>query len=355
MTKISRKDFLKRAGIGGIGIISGPFIINSLSMLQPQIIKATPNPFDCVLQPVQTGGPFYIDPEYARQDITEGKPGLPMEVRIQVLGVQNCVPVPNAVVNLWHCDHRGVYSEFSTAQGNPEDGTDGTYFRGYQQTNEEGRCSFLTKFPGWYPGRATHLHFDVHLGFDANAAVDTSINPSSTFFSQMYVPDALKTLIYTENEAYEDYGDNPTGLTNDILFNDNQSLMMTFDTSDYPNSLVADFCIGLDIEGTGTSIEQRAGKEYFALEQNAPNPFADSTRIAFNLQKSSFVTLSVVNAAGELVEQLVNRQLAAGPYEVLFDRSHAREELPAGNYLFEMAIRNQHGSFRQSRQMLLID
>lgn len=337
-------------------MISGPFILSGLDKLTSQSLQASPKPpFDCVLQPVHTGGPFYLDPEYDRLDISEGRPGLPLQVRFKVLGVQNCEPVPDAVVNLWHCDHRGVYSQFSTAQGNPEDGTDGSYFRGYRQTNQAGECVFETKFPGWYPGRATHFHFDVHLGFMPGGEIDGSKDPSSTFLSQMYVPDALKTLVYTEIDDYADYGDNPVDLTTDGLFNNAQSLMMTFDSSDYPNSLTADFCIGLDMLGTGTSIQIGEGKQYFELGQNFPNPCSSTTDISFSLKESGMVTLSVFNPAGELVEQLVHRQLRAGEYNVQFDRNQAKDDLPAGNYLFEMTLRNAKGRFRQSRMMMIID
>ncbi len=35
------------------------------------------------------------------------------------------------------------------------------FLRGYQVTDADGKVSFTTIYPGWYPGRAVHVHFKV--------------------------------------------------------------------------------------------------------------------------------------------------------------------------------------------------
>lgn len=349
---MKRKEFLVKSGIG---LISGPFIVRALGNKSILFSPDKP-PFNCVLAPVQTGGPFYLDPEYDRQDITEGLPGLPLKLRIQVLGVDNCEPIPNAVVNIWHCDFRGGYSEFGMVAGNPVNAADETWLRGYQATDAEGKCEFDTIFPGWYPGRATHIHFDAHIGFVPGGPVNQSPDPSSTFMSQMYVPNALKTMVYTNIPAYQVKGDNPTGTHNDGIFQNSGSddLMLMFDETDFPNSLTADFTIGLDMAGTPVGIEELKGHAYFRLHQNHPNPFSMETNIPFTMKSEGMVTLSVFNTAGELVSQLAHRRLVEGAYSVAFNRHQAGDHLPPGTYLFEMMVQHRNGRFRQNVKMIIL-
>lgn len=352
---MTRKDFIKKAGLG---LISGPFVLKGGSYFQTRtLLKAAPPPFNCVLAPTQTGGPFYLDPEHHRKNITEDQPGLPLTLRIKVLGVDNCEPVPNAVVNIWHCDARGAYSEFGRVAGNPADASDASWLRGYQITDANGYCEFETVFPGWYPGRATHIHFDVHLGFEAGGEVDTNHNATSIFFSQMYLPNSVKTKVYAEHEAYAAKGDNPTGTNTDVLFQNAgapEALLLAFDESDYPNTLTADFCIGLDMAGIPTKVQNPEGRNHFQLKQNSPNPFSEKTNIQFSMLTAGMVTLSVFNDVGELAAQLIRRQLATGDYTVELHRNSTNYHLPSGIYLFDMIVDNREGRFRQSRKLVIV-
>ena len=351
---MKRKEFLIKTGIG---LVSGPFILKALGADRAFVPFTIGNPpFNCVLQPETTRGPFYLDPEFDRQDITEGEPGLPFRLRIQVLGVDNCEPVPNAVVNLWHCDIRGGYSQFGMISGNPVDAANETWMRGYQMTNAEGKCEFDTIFPGWYPGRATHIHFDVHTGFTPITPINQQVNPSSTFISQMFVPNAVKTLVYTNVEAYAEKGDNPTGTHNDGIAQNSgavEDLTIAFDDSDFPDMLTGDFVIGLDMAGTPVGIEELKGIKYFELYQNTPNPFSAETEIPFVMKSAGMVTLSVFSLAGELIAQLAHRRLTEGEYSVSFNRDHVGQQLSPGTYLFEMMVLHRDGRFRQSRKMII--
>lgn len=352
---MTRKDFIKRAGLG---LISGPFVLKGNSYFQTRsLLKATPPPFNCVLAPTQTGGPFYLDPEYDRKNITEDQPGLPLKLKIKVVGVSNCEPVPNALVNIWHCDARGVYSEFGQVAGNPADASDSSWLRGYQITDVNGICEFETIFPGWYPGRATHIHFDVHLGFEPGGQVDNRHDPTSTFYSQMYLPNTIKTKVYSDHDAYAAKGDNPTGTNNDTLFKNAgapEALMLIFDESEYPESLSAEFTIGLDMAGTPTKTHNLEGRSHFRLKQNSPNPFSDNTVINFEMLSAGMVTLSVFNAAGELAAQLMRRHLPTGEYTVEFNRNSPDYYLTSGAYLFDMIVDNAAGRFRQSRKLIIV-
>ncbi|MCB0703854.1 MAG: hypothetical protein KDC34_01030 [Saprospiraceae bacterium] len=350
MRKISRKAFLKTSGIG---LIAGPFILNGLTKSAARsVLAGAQTPFDCVLVPAQTGGPFYLDPEFDRSDIRESLPGLPMTLRFKVLSVKNCLPIPNAVVNIWHCDHRGTYSNFSTVYNNPFDASKDTWLRGYQTTDENGECTFLTVFPGWYTGRATHIHFDIHLDFIPGGPVNKKADSSSVFKSQMYIPDALRAKVYKEIDTYAK-GDNPKNNADDLILKGADGLLLQFDESDYPNTLTANFSVALDVAGVAEEYIDPQGKAYFELEQNSPNPFSETTEIHFQLKSPGEVTLSVYNQKYELLEQLLSRHFEAGDYQVSFDPKKGSSALAPGVYQLHMVLENEAGRFRQKRKMQL--
>jgi protocatechuate 3,4-dioxygenase beta subunit len=113
----------------------------------------------CVLAPEQTEGPYYVDAAAMRRNVTEGKPGTALTLRLTVANASSCKPIKGASVEIWHCDAEGVYSGVS------QQGTDGEWFlRGVQRTDAKGLAIFHTIYPGWYPGRTVHIHTMVHLG-----------------------------------------------------------------------------------------------------------------------------------------------------------------------------------------------
>src|SRR5262245_53288445 len=118
-------------------------------------------PGECTVYPQQTAGPFYLDLDMVRSDITEGKPGAHMELRIDVVMAGSCEPVEGAAIDVWQNDSQGVYSGFKGQLGGL-DTTGQTFLRGTQITDAAGRVTFTTIYPGWYPGRTTHIHFRVH-------------------------------------------------------------------------------------------------------------------------------------------------------------------------------------------------
>jgi protocatechuate 3,4-dioxygenase beta subunit len=123
----------------------------------------------CVLTPEATEGPFYLDLDKVRSDITEGREGTPLDLKITVVDATGCTPIKDAAIDVWHCDAGGVYSGFSQAgAGGPGGGQsttdDQTFLRGTQVTDANGLGEFRTIYPGWYRGRAVHIHMKVHVG-----------------------------------------------------------------------------------------------------------------------------------------------------------------------------------------------
>jgi Dioxygenase len=109
----------------------------------------------CVLTPEQTEGPYYISGEPFRRNIAEGRPGLPLELELTAQDAASCKPLKGATVEIWHADALGAYSGFNEP---------GSFLRGQQRTDRDGKASFTTIYPGWYTGRTVHIHVKVHAG-----------------------------------------------------------------------------------------------------------------------------------------------------------------------------------------------
>lgn len=114
-----------------------------------------------------TAGPYYIDGAAIRSDITEDREGFPLDLVFTVIDATSCAPLAGAAVDIWHCDANGEYSGWNgntlaeTFQNGPNDKT---FLRGIQLTGDDGTARFATIYPGWYEGRAIHIHLKVHAG-----------------------------------------------------------------------------------------------------------------------------------------------------------------------------------------------
>ncbi|MCX4529583.1 MULTISPECIES: intradiol ring-cleavage dioxygenase [unclassified Streptomyces] len=141
---------------------------------------ATPTPA-CVLATEAGAGPYYLDLDRVRSDITEGRRGVPFRLDLTVVRVPvGCRPLANAAVDVWHADPSGTYSTGGA-----------TFLRGTQVTDAAGRCSFLTIVPGWYAGLAPHIHFKVRPDSRAESV------------SQFFFPEDLLVKVYAR-PPYDD-------------------------------------------------------------------------------------------------------------------------------------------------------
>ncbi|MGI9022701.1 MAG: intradiol ring-cleavage dioxygenase, partial [Acidimicrobiales bacterium] len=121
--------------------------------------SVAPQTAACVLAREATEGPFYLDIDKVRSDITEGRPGAPLELQITVVAADGCAPIPDAAVDIWHTDAGGLYS--GVGQGGGADSQ--TFLRGTQLSDANGLTTLRTIYPGWYMGRAVHIHMKVHV------------------------------------------------------------------------------------------------------------------------------------------------------------------------------------------------
>jgi protocatechuate 3,4-dioxygenase beta subunit len=165
----------------------------------------------CVLSPEVTEGPYWIDDTLTRRNITEGKPGLPLLLDLQVVDAKTCDALPGADVELWHCDAAGVYSGFEAAStGGPGGGGSGPtdemrYLRGHQRANSAGHARFVTIYPGWYRGRTPHIHLKVHVGGNV---VHTG---------QMFMSERITRAVYRQ-APYRSHGQADTSHARDMIY-----------------------------------------------------------------------------------------------------------------------------------------
>lgn len=175
-----------------------------------------PDPFDgvdlstCALTCAATQGPCYGTTS-DRVDISEGVDGLPVRLAFKVVSSDGCTPLPGAVVDVWHCAPNGLYSgqeasDFCT--GRDADARASRWFRGVQTTDAAGRVDFDTCLPGWYPGRAVHIHLTVKVGADAYVT-------SQVFFDQ-----DLLTSIFATHPVYTPRGQPDTPNDEDGIASD---------------------------------------------------------------------------------------------------------------------------------------
>jgi len=160
----------------------------------------------CTLLPEAITGPFPLDEQFVRRDITEGYPGHPMRLGLRVLD-RGCAPVSGAVVEIWHTDASGDYSAFADGGGGKDEAGGTTFLRGSQRSGDEGIVEFLTIYPGWYRGRAVHIHVRVH------------IDEATVLTSQLYFDETYTESVYASG-VYAEFGNPDTSLAEDILAGD---------------------------------------------------------------------------------------------------------------------------------------
>src|SRR5678816_4007531 len=158
----------------------------------------------CAVTPTETIGPYPSLVDLFRSDIREGKSGTLLALTIRVVNANSgCAAVPNANVEIWHVDAAGDYSQYGTQ-------TTQTFLRGIQTTNSNGEVTFTTIYPGWYQGRATHIHVEVTMG-----GVSRKV-------TQIAFPESVNNAVHLSG-VYASRGTNPMSNLSDGIFADSLS------------------------------------------------------------------------------------------------------------------------------------
>lgn len=196
----------------------------------------------CVVRPELTEGPYYVDEELNRSDIrsdpSDGtvKAGALLTLTFNVSRASSsaCEPLAGAIVDVWHCDALGVYSDVSDPTFGNTLGK--KFLRGYQVTDSSGVAQFTTIYPGWYQGRTVHVHFKVRSAVSATSAYE--------FTSQLFFDDGLSDQVYAQ-EPYSTKGERSLRNAGDGIYNQGGS-QLVLDVSQTSTGYAATFAIALE-------------------------------------------------------------------------------------------------------------
>jgi protocatechuate 3,4-dioxygenase beta subunit len=195
----------------------------------------------CIVRPEQTEGPYFVDERLNRSDlrpdpsggsVKEGRP-LTLAVRVHEIRGNACTPLAGAMVDLWHCDAAGVYSD---VRDRSFDTRGKKFLRGYQITDAAGKAEFLTIYPGWYSGRAVHIHFKIRT--------DPQSRRGYEFTSQIYFDEAVTDRVF-EKAPYRPGGQRTKNSQDGIFQDGGEELILSL--SQKEEGYTGTFDIGLDV------------------------------------------------------------------------------------------------------------
>ena len=219
LTQLSRRDLLGFAAKGAASVFVSQSLLASCAAAANSVTDTaasggTTTPASgsssCVLTASLTEGPFFVDEKLNRSDIrtdpatgavSAGTP-LALTFNVQRVASNACTPLTGAYLDVWHCDAAGVYSDVS--------GSTRKFLRGYQITDANGSAAFQTVYPGWYGGRAVHIHFKLRLYAGSTRTYE--------FTSQFFFNDTFTDSVYTQS-PYSSRGSRSTRNANDGIYN----------------------------------------------------------------------------------------------------------------------------------------
>src|SRR6476620_11944046 len=252
LTQLSRRDLLGFAAKGAASVFvsqsllascgaAGTALTDTTSTGASGTTTPTGGSSACVLTASLTEGPFFVDEKLNRSDIRPDpvtgavSAGIPLALTFNVQRVTSnaCTPLTGAYLDVWHCDAAGVYSDVS--------GSSRKFLRGYQVTDANGVASFETIYPGWYNGRAVHIHFKLRLYAGSPRTYE--------FTSQFFFDDAFTDSAYTQS-PYSSRGSRSTRNANDGIYNSlssNDKAALTLQTSTTNGSYAGVINLGVNV------------------------------------------------------------------------------------------------------------
>ncbi len=248
----------------------------------------------CLLTPEQEVGPFYVASEMVRSSIAEGKPGVPLRLRVVVLNQQTCAPLQGAAIDLWHCDAMGLYSGFTASDGfgpppsgggppgsdpggeppsgpppdfdpsrgpgQPHVPTDKlTFLRGIQITGADGSVTYQTVFPGFYQGRVNHIHFKVRL--EGHRSGQTYAAGHVSHVGQVFFPEEINLQLMAR-APYSNHLIHRTTMDEDHVFNEEHGSLASvhlLDPARPQDGYVAEYQAAVDPAAIPAAVEMRPG------------------------------------------------------------------------------------------------
>ena len=204
---MERKEFLKRGfssllGIAAVAPLAGACSSTTVDPVTTSTTGGTAtstgssngsSSSNCSVTPSETEGPFptKVPANFVRKDITDGRTGVAMTMNITIKNTNaSCAALAGALVDVWHCDKDGYYSEYGGSGMQSVNFQSVDFLRGRQTTDANGLVSFTSIFPGWYSGRAPHIHVHIY-----------SSSGKSLLVTQIAFPYDVTNTVYTTAQA----------------------------------------------------------------------------------------------------------------------------------------------------------
>jgi protocatechuate 3,4-dioxygenase beta subunit len=229
LSTMERKEFIKRLGLGSLIV---PLIVScseddplpsttdTTTTTGTDTTGTTGTPSaDCTVSPTETAGPFPTKSpsSLVMTDIRSDRTGVEMTVNITIQNKNtSCAAIEGAIVDIWHCDKDGNYSEYGGTGMQSTNYTAVHFLRGRQTSTNAGLVSFKTIFPGWYSGRAPHIH--VHI-YDTTGR--------SLLVTQIAFPTDVCNTVYTTATQFYTRGTQDTANASDNVFSDSLANQMS--------------------------------------------------------------------------------------------------------------------------------
>lgn len=263
---LRRREVLALLGAGGAAALAAGPLARLIGSAIPDAIAGSASPAlaqsaaaaSCVVKPELTEGPYFVDEGLNRSDIrveeSDGsiKEGVPLQLTFNVSQIAGgaCTSLAGAQVDVWHCDALGVYSDVND-RSFPSSTVGETFLRGYQLTDDSGTASFTTIYPGWYAGRAVHIHFKIRT-------TSTTGDPYE-FTSQLFLDDTLTDGVHAE-QPYASRGQRNMRNSQDDIYRGggDQLLLNALPTADGGYS--ATFPIALDLSDAAVGATDHNGR-----------------------------------------------------------------------------------------------
>jgi protocatechuate 3,4-dioxygenase beta subunit len=207
---MERKDFLKNGFMAALGFAA---IAPLTSACKKESTDGTSTGSGtCTTSPAETAGPFptKTPSSLVSADIRSDRTGTPLTIKITINNKNaNCAALAGAILDIWHCDKDGYYSEYGGSGMQSANFTSVHFLRGRQVTDANGLVQFTSIFPGWYSGRAPHIHVHVY-----------SAGGTSLLVTQIAFPTNVSDIVYTTATNYYTRGKQDTSNTSDNVFSD---------------------------------------------------------------------------------------------------------------------------------------
>jgi protocatechuate 3,4-dioxygenase beta subunit len=345
----SRRKLLGLAGAAGAVYVvgsgrDGKLLGVSHAAGEGTAMAADAQALACVLSPSKTEGPYFVDERLNRSDIrvdpSDGsvEAGVPLRLTINVYDVANdCAPVRGAAVDIWHANARGAYSDVS------QNGTVGQkWLRGYQNTDANGSVQFLTIDPGWYSGRAIHIHFKIRL-YDGSSE-------TYAFTSQIFFDESVNTAVMQQS-AYSGRGQADTRNSNDNVYGSDGSRLTASLTGSPSSGLVGVLNVGVTgLPSTGGAADTTAAAAL--VRTRFTRTAAGKRALALTLDVDETVSADArVLRGSRTIARRRYASLAAGTRTAIVAIGNA---VPAGAARLQLTLTDANGNAKVIRRSLRI-